>query len=215
MLNRYAIIEDPSNGQLKDWSPSYNASPTSKLPVLTNSGLAQMYWGRMAKWANNKAMSPKLHNTYIDDNFEKPSLLKALRTGRCLVPANGYFVWKQIGKKQQTPHFNYLNGNELFGIAGLWEQAEDLDGNDYRCFLLLATKTNSGDRPVVFKRSDFDKWLNPETTIEMVVSLIKDSSKMSFINHPASPGINDPANNSPALVKATNPADQHGNYTLF
>ena len=215
MLNRYAIFEDPSNGQLKDWTPSYNASPTSKQPVLTSDGLTYMYWGRMAKWANNKSMSPKLHNTYLDDDFQKPSLLRALKNGRCIVPANGYFIWQQIGKKQQTPHFYYLGKNDLFGIAGLWEQGEDLEGNEYLCFLLLASKTEAGDKPIAFGKNKFDEWLNLETPFESIISTIKESQKTQFISHPANPAISNPSNNSSSLIKASNPADQHGNYTLF
>jgi len=64
MYDRYAIFSSPNS--IKDalsvdvpenYQPSYNASPTQLLPLITNEyskGISFFHWGLMAKWSNNK-----------------------------------------------------------------------------------------------------------------------------------------------------------------
>ena len=224
MVDRYSISKDPHafvNAKGPEWQPIYNAHPTQKLPVISKNGTVSFYhWGLMAKWSNNKVMSSKLFNLDIQRALEKPSFRKALENRRCVAVADGYFQWRQIGKKQHTPYYHYLQGQALFGLAAIWEASEDIEGNEVESFMCLMQQLPAGgdsseERPVVIGADDVKKWLDPALDEDGMRGLIMKSTTLEMATHPVSPAISDPKNNGKSLVQPAMPADQHGNYTLF
>ena len=49
---------------------------------------------------------------------EKPAFKDALRHRRLLIPVNGFFEWRQVGKDKEAYYINFPK-NELFAFAGL------------------------------------------------------------------------------------------------
>src|SRR5688500_16539233 len=100
MIDRYSITasaEQVSERFSVDvpefYTAHYNASPTQLLPVITSAtpeGLSLFYWGTAPDWAKNKTLSEKFINQRAENFEEKPTLKKALRTQRCIVPADGF-----------------------------------------------------------------------------------------------------------------------------
>ncbi len=160
-------------------------------------------------------MSPKLFNVPAEGIFDKASTRNAIRKNRCIIPATGFFLWKSIGKKKQTPYFYYLDQNQVFGIAGIWETEEDLEGKEYQCFLCLTEKRESADWPVLIPSSEFAHWLSDDLKDDQIAELIEKSASIDFANHPVGPSISNERLNTPQLIQPTNPTDQYGNYTLF
>ena len=56
-----------------------------------------------------------------------PSFKKALMNRRCLIPADGFYEWKTAAGSK-IPMNIHLKSNELFAMAGLWEQWISPDG---------------------------------------------------------------------------------------
>jgi len=223
MVDRYSIAKNPHEllQQKGSWQPNFNAHPTQKLPIIRDPKILNYYhWGLMTKWSNNKVMSSKLFNLDIERAFEKTSFKRSLQSRRCLAIADGYYLWRQIGKKQHTPYYHYLPNQELFGIAGIWESSEDLEGKVIECYMcLVQQQIGPGqvveEKPVIVLPKNFTQWLDKDKSEEGIRGLISESREIGFAAHAVSPAIKSVQNNSEKLVHPAMPADQHGNYTLF
>ena len=207
-----------------DFEPSFNAGPTQELPVLLSSqpdAIQYMTWGLISKWSNNKSISPKLFNLPVQQAFEKKMYQRGLKENRCVILADGFYLWKQIGKAKRVPYFFFLSDQKPFGIAALWESYEDMDGNPTNTFIMLTTPataqvaTYQEDMPLLLSGDTFKQWLDHETDASEHSGLFTKSTADKFKFHPVSPLISNLDNNHEGLIKATLPSDQHGNYTLF
>ena len=203
---------------------TYNAAPTQPLPVvaLNRKDMIQFFhWGQTAKMANNKTLSTKLFNLTSDNALQRPTFKKAVQNSRCLIGANGFYVWKQVSKKQLVPYFCYKQHHVPFGIAGIYEEFEDFDGNSYHTFNMITVPSGnrisaySEDMPAILDKQQADQWLNPEQNIEQLTDILGDISDAQLIMHAVSPRITETANNDRSLIQPSTPSDQFGNYTLF
>lgn len=202
----------------------YNASPTQLLPVVTSAspeGLSSFYWGTAPEWAKNKTLSEKLVNLHAEDFREKPTLKKALRAHRCIVPADGFYGWKKVGKKTNIPYRFVLKSQAIFSFPALWEEFEDTDGKQIQTFTIItlpadAVVTSIQDRMPAILRPQTEKiWLSSDCQEQALLDIIF-SAKTSEMNYyPVSPRISQKDVDVPSLILPTPPSDQHGNLTLF
>lgn len=174
----------------------------------------------MVKMSSRKASSAKLFNTALTHVFTKASTKTAMKQRRCVILADGIFLWKQIGKKKQTPYYFYQDNQQMFGMAGYWESSEDLEGNEFKCFMLITgthqqLSSTQQETPLFLHSGDFKDWLDPNTEQSDLEKILSKSSTMQFTSHSVSPEIQNEEKNHANLIKPTTPADQHGNYTLF
>lgn len=203
----------------------YNAAPTKKLPVIVNiakEGLSFVYWGTIEKWSNKKSISSKLINAPIDELLKKATLKAALQSRRCIIPANGFYLWKTVGKKSKRPYYFKLNDNALFGMAGLWEEYDDLDGKMLHTFKIITTENKLGitefgeEMPAILSKEDEQNWLKAGLLQDELIDMIKPLDSISNISlHPVSPFINNIDYNFPEMINIQPSIDQKGNYTLF
>ena len=231
MIERYSLsasaekLKERFSVEVPDFfKPRYNAAPTQLLPVITASapeGISLFYWGQPPDWAKNKTPAEKIINVRTESISEKPAMKKAMMKSRCLIPADGFYAWKKVGKKTTIPYRFVLTTQELFSIAGLWEEFEDTDGNQIQTFTMLTTTANETvatvcDRmPVILEKSAEKKWLNEESTEGELLSIVTPYAASKMNHYPVSPRINSVGVDVPSLIIPTPPADQFGNLTLF
>lgn len=206
------------------YQPRFNAAPTQLLPVITStaaSGLSLFYWGTSPEWSKNKVPSEKMINVRAESLNEKPALKKALKKNRCLIPADGFYGWKKVGKKTSIPYRFVMTNKDLFAFAGLWEEFEDTDGNEIQTFMIFTQESNSlvaqvhERMPVILSKENEKLWLDPATDEETLTNILSAPSTAAMIHYPVSPGISDTKLDLASLIIPTAPADQHGNLTLF
>jgi putative SOS response-associated peptidase YedK len=204
--------------------PNYNAAPAQLLPVITNTGpqgISFFYWGLAPGWAKNKPISEKVINVRAELIPEKPVYRKTLAERRCLVPADGFYEWKKVGKKTAIPYRYTLQNKELFSIAGFWEEYDDEQGENFHTFTLITCEANdlvaiTAERmPVILTREAEQAWLSPLSKGPELISLLKPYESLRMDCYTISPRINIPAANDATLIIPTPPADQFGNLTLF
>lgn len=202
----------------------YNAAPSQLLPVITSgsTGLSHFYWGTMPQWAKNKAISEKIINVHCEQISERATLRKSLKKYRCLVPADGFYLWKRLGKKTSIPYRLRPPDKGLFGMAGFWEEFDDETGEVFHTFTLVTCASSSdvaalGERmPAILKKEDYATWLQPEVEEAALLALLEKTSKgIPLENYTVSPRIHDAGNDEASLLLPAPPADQHGNLTLF
>jgi putative SOS response-associated peptidase YedK len=123
-------------------------------------------WGLVPSWSKDPEGGPKPINARAEGISAKPMFRGALRHGRCLIPASGFFEWKTTGKTK-TPFFiRPINGG-IFIFAGLMDHWMGPDGELDTC-AIVTTEANSlmqplHDRmPVILDPQAVGAWLDPE-----------------------------------------------------
>lgn len=201
----------------------YNVAPAQLLPVITSAapqGFSYFYWGLPPQQTKNKAVSEKVINTRVEFLVEKLFLRRTLRTHRGIVPADGFYCWKRVGKKTLIPWRVCLKDKGLFSIPVLWEEYDDTNGEMVHTFSIITRPAEEGfslhDRmPVIFTAKEEQVWLNQPSEEEALLSVVREPQRLPFEDYAVSPQLNDIQFDRPSLILPTPPADQFGNLTLF
>lgn len=231
MIDRYTMtaklerIRERFDADVPDFVQArYNAAPTQLLPVLTTTspqGVSTFYWGTSPEWAKNKTLSEKIINVRAEQIQDKISLRKALMKSRCIIPADGFYGWKKAGKKTLIPYRFVMKNQDLFSIAGLWDEYEDTSGHEFHTFTMITTQANEMvssvcDRmPVILDKETEKIWLDKNTQEEELMKILIPYPASETNLYSVSPRINDTNADVPSLIIPAPPADQHGNLTLF
>jgi len=156
----------------EDWAPRYNIAPTQPIPVIRQSPkepvreLSIIRWGLIPSWAKDSSVAAKMINARSETASTKPAFRDALKSRRCLIPADGFYEWRRTGKAKQ-PYCFEVNQGQLFALAGLWDRWKDPNGNWIKSCSILTTTPNAvtsavHDRmPVILDPDSYDLWLDP------------------------------------------------------
>lgn len=160
-------------------------------------------------------------NVRAESLNDKPALKKALKKNRCLIPADGFYGWKKVGKKTSIPYRFVMTNKDLFTFAGLWEEFEDTDGHEIQTFMIFTQEANplvaqvQERMPVILSKENEKLWLDSNADEESLLKILSNPSTAVMTHYPVSPGISDIKIDLASLIIPTAPADQHGNLTLF
>jgi putative SOS response-associated peptidase YedK len=174
LSRRKQIIEehlDSVSGE-EDWAPRFNIAPTQSIPVICQNPkepvreLSLMRWGLIPSWAKDSSAAASMINARSETAATKPAFRDAMKSRRCLIPADGFYEWMRTGKRKQ-PYCFEVNEGELFAFAGLWEGWKDPSGKWVKSCSILTTTPNAvtsavHDRmPVILDPDGYDLWLDP------------------------------------------------------
>lgn len=167
IVRLYGITRDqpPRNVQ-----PRYNICPTDPVDVVVsnegNRTLVPMRWGLIPNWWSKplKEMNVATFNARAETVAEKPMFRKSFERRRCLIPASGYYEWKNTPDGKQPYYFTRRDGEPLT-IAGLWDQWHEKPvGTVIKSCTMVITAPNEfvvdiHDRmPVILDPQDFERW---------------------------------------------------------
>ncbi len=231
MIDRYSISASPS--MMRDrfgvdvpefYQVKFNAAPTQLLPVITSNaptGLSRFYWGTSPEWSKNKTLAEKVINVRVENLTDKPALVRAMKKNRCIVPADGFYAWKKVGKKTSVPYRFILNTNAIFSFAGMWEEYEDTEGHAIQTFMIFTMPADKivgqiqERMPVILSRESEAVWLDKDATQDQLVAVVNSASEVEFNHYPVSSAILDTRTDLASMILPTAPVDQLGNLTLF
>ena len=166
---------------LVDFKPRFNIAPTQLVPVITSDspkGFSFFYWGVTPDFGHNKPVSQKLINVRAESIHEKIFFKSSFQKRRCLIPADGFFEWKKLGKKTKIPYRFTLREEEPFAFAGIWEEYETVSGESQHTFSILTTTPNElveevNDRmPLILTREAEKKWLDRYTSEADLIDIL-------------------------------------------
>lgn len=152
-----------------DFAPRFNIAPTQMVPVaLSEDGerrIALHRWGLVPGFATDDRSMPVMFNARAETLSQKPAFRSALQRRRCLVPADGWYEWRAVGRFKQ-PYLIRRVDRSPFMFAGLWESWTKPDGAHLRS-VTIVTVTASPDlatihdrMPAVLPPESWDAWLD-------------------------------------------------------
>jgi putative SOS response-associated peptidase YedK len=204
--------------------PRYNLCPAQLVPVITHQapqGFSYFYWGQPPGWSKNKTLAERIINVRSESIGEKPTIRKNMMQSRCLIPSDGFYSWKKLGKKSLIPWRFVMKDKSLYSMPALWEEYDDEEGKSFHTFTLITTVANAlisvaNERmPIVFDKESEKKWLSKESNEDELMSLLISSPAERWDGFSVSTKLNDVTFDRPSLVLPMPPADQFGNLTLF
>jgi putative SOS response-associated peptidase YedK len=219
VCGRYALHADAERlvrifelSQLpRDLVPRYNVAPTQQVAVVRavpggGRELVGMRWGLVPSWSDGPGTGPPMINARAETARDRPAFRSALTRRRCLVPADGFYEWKRLGRRS-LPHYVHPPGDGPFALAGLWERWEKAGKAVLSC-TILTTAPNAAvapihDRmPVVLAPRDFALWLDPAVPDpEAVGPLLVPCPPEWTVVEPVGPAVNDPRREGPELIR--------------
>lgn len=202
----------------------FNVLPTSTVPMLRrdrDSGdiaLVGARWGLIPHWWKGAKPPTFTINARAEEAAAKPMWRHAWRHARCLVPAEGWYEWREMErvnretgevKSYKQPFYIHRADAHPFCFAGLmaYWQAPDSDDAILSCAIL--TKAAAGpttevhDRmPVVLPAEAFDAWTDPALSdAARVQSLVAESAQSDFTYRTVSTRVNSSRNEGPELIE--------------
>jgi putative SOS response-associated peptidase YedK len=162
--------------------PSYNIAPTSPVAIVLDSSktepptrrLEPARWGLVPAWAKDLKIGARAFNARSEELEDKPMFRGALAKRRAVIPATGYYEWKQQDGAKIPHYIHPADGSPLFfaGLYEWWKNPEKTDDDPDRWLLsfTILTRDSIGrlgsihDRMPLFMDPDHaDAWLDPTT----------------------------------------------------
>lgn len=183
-------------------APRFNIAPSQ--PVVTvrqkknelSRHLSMMRWGLIPAWAKDMSFGNTKVNARSETVTTTLSFSEAIRSRRCLIPADGFYEWKKMGTIRQ-PYCIEVGEGELFALAGLWDEWKNPAGGTIQSCTVLTTTPNTlvasiHDRmPVIVTPENYALWLNPEIEDSAAVGeILKPYDASSMRSYPVSLKIN-------------------------
>jgi sporulation protein YlmC with PRC-barrel domain len=119
-----------------DVAPRYNVAPTQPvLAIWEEAGRREVRfarWGLVPRWVKDPRQFSLLVNARAETLAEKPAFRDALKHGRCILPATGYYEWQLRADKKKQPYYITFANDEPMALAGLYTtwsgpQGEEVD----------------------------------------------------------------------------------------
>ena len=161
MCGRYTLFETKDLGKRFNLShqqqfmskDNYNVAPRQWLPVIFEDEemgrIAEpMQWGFIPMWSKDPTKGPRPINTKSETVFENRMWIGSIRHHRCLVPARGFYEWKQVNERMKTPYFIHPKDQDLFSFAGIFSIWNDVEGRPLYSFSILTTRPNKEMKPI-------------------------------------------------------------------
>jgi putative SOS response-associated peptidase YedK len=189
--------------------PSYNVAPTDPVTiVLERKGIRRLKvvrWGLVPSWAKDAQGAARLINARSESITDKPAFRSAYARRRCLVPADGYYEWKNDGGRKQ-PWFLTARDRRPLAMAGLYEVWAAPDGERrWTCTIITTSAPDElgeiHDRtPLLVSPADWARWLDPEVP-DPGQALLVPGVPGVLDAWPVSPAVGNVKNNGPELVE--------------
>lgn len=178
MCGRYTIVVSIEELMLRYLSdlptnryhtPRYNVAPMQQVLAVVNDGeknrLGELRWGLVPSWASDDKIGSKMINARAETLLEKPSFRNLVQRKRALVPADGFYEWKQAGGEKQPMRITMRDGG-IFSMAALYDTWVAPDGRRIGTCTIITTTPNElmadiHDRmPVILRPEDEAFWLD-------------------------------------------------------
>lgn len=194
----------------------YNVAPTDEVyAVATSKGvrrLGTLTWGLVPSWAKDPSPGKGMINLRAETVSDKPGFRRTLQNRRCIIPADGFYEWKDMGRgRPKQPFFIAGRDGRPLALAGLWaarKARSELDEEWLRTCTIITTDPNNlvaglHDRmPAILPPEAWDTWLDEDVTdVEVLSKLLVPYPSELLVAWPVGRDVNSVANDGPSLVE--------------
>jgi putative SOS response-associated peptidase YedK len=216
MCGRYLIISSPEAirrffqyPEQPNFPARYNVAPTQPIPIVRltegRRQLALVRWGLIPAWVNDPREFSLLINARGESVNDKPAFRNAMKRRRCLIPADGFYEWKDEGGRKR-PYVVRPRGGGPIAFAGLWETWMGPNGEEMETAAIITTEASRDvahihhRMPVVVPPEAFDLWLDPNADATTATALIVPAPPGLLEAYEISTAVNRVVNDSAALL---------------
>lgn len=225
MCGRFALTATPDQtatflglDEIDGFPPRYNIAPTQPVMMVTaaeprapgsnrsNRRAILVRWGLLPAWVKDTRGFPLLINARSESAPEKASFRAAVRHRRTLVPASGFYEWRQTGGRKGQAYWLRPRQGGLVAFAGLMETYAEPGGSEMDTGAIVTTAASPDiapihDRmPVVVHPHDFSRWLDCRTQEPRdVADLLRPADPGFFEAIPIRDLVNKVANTGPEI----------------
>lgn len=191
--------------------PRFNIAPSQDVPVIRlnkegRRALGAVRWGLIPHWAKEPPKAQPI-NARAETVTTSGMFKQAFARRRCIIPADGFYEWKKVGEKSKQPMLIHLEGDRLFGFAGLWERwRPDDDAEPVDTCTIITTTPNQlvaeihNRMPVILPPESWDPWLSRDTEPVEAAALMKPLPDGMLRATPVSRTVNSPKNDGPECI---------------
>lgn len=219
MCGRYTLYHDEEDlTELFDLDAfpveaRFNIAPSQDVPVVRQQAdgrreLLRARWGLVPHWVKElEGFKANLFNARSEGAAEKASFRDAMKRGRCLVPASGFYEWAKTQEGGKQPYFIHRRDGRPLAFAGLWSVWTKGEAPLFSC-TILTTRPNAVLRPlhdrmpVVLERAAFERWLDPSIRdARMVEDLLVPFDDEALEAYPVGRSVGSPGVDRPELIE--------------
>lgn len=194
-----------------DWAPRYNIAPSQNILTVHagNDGravAAWSYWGFKPRYAEDRAQAPAPINARAEKVAESGYFRSAFARRRAIVPADGWYEWREEAGRKQPYRFTRRDGGLLL-LAGLWTPSASEPGA--RAAIITEPARGFARQvhprmPVVLSEGCWRAWLDPALTEREDIRAAISAVPMDEIRgYPVSPRVGNPRNDDVTLLAAS------------
>ena len=209
--------------EMEDVPPRYNIAPTQPIVIVRGRSVPEgsnlppreallARWGLIPSWARSTSDAPLLINARSETATSKASFRNAMRRGRILVPASGFYEWRRTpdpegGRKPLLQPF-YVRPREggVIAFAGLSER--EAAGEPMDTAAIMTVDANETFRPIhhrmpiVIASDQFERWLDCDAAGPAdVADLLQTPDDAFFEAVPVSDRVNKATNQGAELIE--------------
>ena len=192
--------------------PRYNVAPTQPVAAIWEEANRReahfARWGLVPRWVKDPREFPLLINARVETMAEKPAFRDALKHGRCIIPASGYYEWRTNADKTKQPFYITLADGQPMALAGLYAIWSGPEGEEVDTVATITVPANNQlsvvhDRmPAILRGDAIEQWLDVRGTNAKAahqLALPLDDGLLKF--HPVSTRVNSARMDDPGLIE--------------
>lgn len=200
----------------------FNLAPTDPVPAVLpgeapgSRQLTLVSWGLVPAWSDLRSSAQRI-NARVETVLDKPAFRRAVRSRRCLLPADGCYEWVREPGGRKRPHFVHPADGRLLTFAGLYEHWHAPDGSRVRTSSILTGPAPEPlawlheRAPLVVPPELWADWLDPTADIDSLLEAVRSAPLPEMATPEVSTAVNAVLNSSPELIQPVEPtADPAG-----
>lgn len=196
-----------------DLAPDYNVAPQTMQPVIVwdeavgMRTLRMMFWRFLPPFCTDprtfKLSTINAQSERMLEGMWQESFLKR----RCLVPVDSFIEWRRE-EKAKLPFIFAMRNDALFALGGVWRHWRSPDKREAKDTFAIITvepnelveeKTGHDRMPLIVKRADWQRWLEPGSAEQPPVDLLRPFDAEQMKAWRVDPKINNVRNTGPEL----------------
>jgi len=225
-MERYWELTD---AQIRDpLTQHFNISPSAIVPMLRlgRTGKLELVaarWGLVPYWWKEARPPRHAFNARSEEAAVKPMWREPAARARCLVPALGWYEWKELEQIdphtgevtwRKQPYFIQRADQSLAAFAGLFSRRSSADAAaGLSCAILTRDATGPAAdihprMPIALGPEVHAAWLDPALTdAAQAIDLARSAAATDLVYHTVHPRVNDSRSEGAGLIETfANPA---------